>query len=581
MATTFTLSSQKYQARYMELSCVQIQDIANNKSTINWTLTVKDPNNSYGYSTGPTTVKINGVTVYSKGRVSYTKKIFPAVKGSVSGTLEVEHDSNGAKSVVCSISTAIYDTAVQTNSDTWTLDSIPRSGVSCSTANIGTVPTITIAKAASGFTHTLKYEFYSLSGTIVEKTSASTYTDWVLPDSFYWEIPNSPSGTGKIICETYNGDTLLGTTECSFTANVNRATSDPMVSPTIKDTNEKTIALTGDDSVLVKHYSNASVTTGATARNGATIVSQTTTNGSSTLLGSTCTFEGVESGAFSFAVEDSRGYVAEPVVDLTAAGKFIEYIKPTCSINVGRMDGNGNITVVCKGNCFRGSFGAVDNELQVQYRYKTQNGMYGAPEDMDITYTGNSYTAIANVTGLNYQEDYVFEVVATDKLGAAPISSSVDKSIPVFHWGKDNFQFYVPVYDKDGKRLPSVDEIYPVGSVVIRYDHISPASLYGGTWTRVYNTDTGVGVFLYGCTEADVIGEFGGEAAVTLTVDQMPSHSHGLKRITSALASSSSGWARFSADGTADNTVITNTGGGAAHNNMPPFVNVSIWRRTA
>lgn len=458
MALSFTLNSISYEGRYMHLSCTQRQDVANNKSIINWTLTVTGGVANY-YSTGPTTVTINGKQVYYAGRLSYTTYKFPTGKGSVSGTLEVTHDSNGDKSVECSISTAIYGTTVQTKSGTWVLDNIPKeSGVSCSSANIGTAPTIKIAKASSGYTHTLKYEFYSLSGTIVEKTSASTYTGWVLPSSFYGEIPNSQSGTGKIICEAYNGNTLIGTSECSFTANVNKATSDPVVSPTIKDTNSTTIALTGDSSVLVKYYSNASVTTGATARNGATIKSQATTNGGRTLSGSTCTFEGVESGSFSFTIEDSRGFIVYPGRNLSATGKFIEYIPLTCNLANNRPDGSGNMTVFCNGNYFNGTFGKVSNTLQVQYRYKTKNGSFGNWFAMSHSVNGNAYSATANVSGLNYQETYVFEARAIDKLATVSSASSALKSLPVFHWSEHDFTFEVPVTFKAGATQQASEE---------------------------------------------------------------------------------------------------------------------------
>ena len=124
-------------------------------------------------------------------------------------------------------------------------------------------------------------------------------------------------------------------------------------------------------------------------------------------------------------------------------------------------------------------------------------------------------------------------------------------------------------------RYMNADETYPVGSYYISANATSPASLFGGTWHRIESR------FLWAAPASSTLGATAGEMTHTLTIDEMPSHSHGLKRITSALASSSSGWARFASDGTADNSVITNTGGGAAHNNMPPYVNVAIWRRTA
>lgn len=444
MASTFTLNSQSYDGRYLSLTCVQTQDVANNKSIVKWTLTAKGGNSNY-YSTGPTKVVINGVQVYYSARVAWDDQTFPSKKGSVSGTLEIAHESNGTKSVACSISTAIYYSSVQTKSGTWYLDDIPRgSGVSCSAANIGSASTITITKSSTEYTHTLKYEFYSLSGTIVEKTSESTYS-FVLPTSFYAEIPDSQSGTGKIICETYSGNTLVETTECPFTANVNKATSDPVVSPTIKDTNEATIALTGDDSVLVRYFSNASVTTGAEARNSATIKSQTTTNGTTTLSGAACSFEGVESGVFSFVVEDSRGFVVYPGRDLTATNKFIEYILPTCNLGNNKLDGEGNITVFCSGSFFNGSFGAVDNTLTAEYRYREYGGSFGGWTPMEVTKTNNRYTADAYLTGLDYQKTYVFETRVTDKLTTVSSNESSVTSFPIFHWSKNDFVFEVPV----------------------------------------------------------------------------------------------------------------------------------------
>ena len=125
MASTFTLTSSSYGGRYLQLSCSQTRDIATNKSTISWTLSSIGGSVNY-YSTGPTTVIINGTQVYYKERVSYSKEVFPAKKGSVSGTIVVDHEPLGNKSISVSLSTAIYGTSVKTASDTWQLDSIPR-----------------------------------------------------------------------------------------------------------------------------------------------------------------------------------------------------------------------------------------------------------------------------------------------------------------------------------------------------------------------------------------------------------------------------------------------------------------------
>ena len=125
MASSFTLTSGSYKGRYMQLVCTQTQNIATNQSIISWTLSSIGGESNY-YSTGPTTVTINGTQVYYKGRVNYDAKTFPAAKGSISGTIEVSHSGDGSKAISVSMSTAIYTGTVSTYSDIWTLDSIPR-----------------------------------------------------------------------------------------------------------------------------------------------------------------------------------------------------------------------------------------------------------------------------------------------------------------------------------------------------------------------------------------------------------------------------------------------------------------------
>lgn len=126
MAKSITLQVSGYDGRYMELVCTQTSNgSAKNSSKINWTLSTKGGSVNL-YATGPTKVVIDGMTVYSKDRVSIDYNGFPVTKGSVSGEIEVKHDSNGDKKVDVSLSTAIYYRTVSEESDRWTLDSIPR-----------------------------------------------------------------------------------------------------------------------------------------------------------------------------------------------------------------------------------------------------------------------------------------------------------------------------------------------------------------------------------------------------------------------------------------------------------------------
>lgn len=142
MAAEFTLSSNKYDGRYMKLVCKQTSNgSAANTSTIKWTLSTVGGSAKY-YTTGPTKVIINGSTVYSKSRVDWSAESFPASVGSVSGELTVSHTSTGTKSIDVSFSTAIYTSTVSTYSDTWTLDAIPRYGTLSHSVNTKTETSI-------------------------------------------------------------------------------------------------------------------------------------------------------------------------------------------------------------------------------------------------------------------------------------------------------------------------------------------------------------------------------------------------------------------------------------------------------
>ena len=112
-----------------------------------------------------------------------------------------------------------------------------------------------------------------------------------------------------------------------------------------------------------------------------------------------------------------------------------------------------------------------------------------------------------------------------------------------------------------------------MGSLYISWSHVSPATLFGGTWVRIKNA------FLWGCDEDGEIGITGGEKTNTLTANEMPAHSHGSVYSGNVTGSKTHSWLASGGTNMAYGTV--SAGGGQAHNNMPPYVQVSIWRRTA
>ena len=580
------------------------QNIEDNSTIINWSCGFHPGHKYYLNAIKMSSVVINGVEVYSGGTYSnitdYQDRTF------ASAVLKIAHTPDGSKSFTISgFSGWIYESGTTyASSQTFTLPTIPRaSSVSCSTANIGSNATITINRASTSFTHTLTYSFGSLSGTIATKTS-STNISWTIPTTFYGQIPNAKSGTGTITCDTYSGSTLIGSKSTSFTATVSESASKPTLSPTVSDSNSTTTALTGNSSKFIKYYSNASVATGAKARNSATLKSQKITCGAKSITSASGTINAVESGSFTFSATDSRGYTTTQTLNKT----LIEYIKLTCSLNAGAPTTAGVATLKISGNYWDGTFGKVANTLTVQYRYKAQGGSYGSWTTVSATKSNNTYNATATISGLNYQTTYVFQARAIDKLATINTDEQARRTTPIFDWSKNDFNVNGTLKVNNTNIF---DLIYPVGSIYISVNSTNPGTLFGGTWEQIQ------GKFLLGMSSSYPAGSSGGEATHTLTTTEIPSHRHTIPSLSGSAASNGahthnvsggagsggsspglesygSGYSSFrtiydaaisagnhthSVTTTASNTGYT--GSGNAHNNMPPYLAVAMWKRTA
>ena len=151
-----------------------------------------------------------------------------------------------------------------------------------------------------------------------------------------------------------------------------------------------------------------------------------------------------------------------------------------------------------------------------------------------------------------------------------------------------------------GKVNGLVDMVYPVGSIYMSVNSTSPATLFGGTWEQIKgrfllgtgtpddNSNTGWGTNLtWNGTNKynEAVGSTGGESLHTLTVAQMPSHSHTLESwVTRSPTGGRDAFLVYGMNsGTPQSTKYYQSpeGGGQAHNNMPPYLVVYMWKRTA
>lgn len=445
MATSGSFATNAYNSKkWIELHWSRSSyDLGNNTTTIYYEVRGCGTTTSY-HMAAPITVVIDGETVYS------VTTRFQLYKDTVlkSGYKTITHNNDGTRSFSASVSAAIYSAAVNcTGSGSWTLDSLPRQATLTAAPNFNDEqnPTITYSNPAGNSVSSLQ-ACISLTGAQadvpyrdISKTGTS-YT-FTLSDTERATLrnatPNSNSLSVTFFVRTaIGGNTFHSTIQRTMTI----TNGNPTLSPTVVDSNATTKALTGDANKLVKYYSNAAYTIGASAKKGASLSSQKVTHNGSTKTTATGTYNAVEGASFAFEAKDSRGNVSTKTVTKT----LINYVKLTCNQKV-RITVDGTATISVNGNYFNGSFGAVANTLTVQYRYKTSGGTYSSWTAITATKSGNTYTATATKTGLNYKTTYVFQCRAVDKLATIPTAEQNFKALPVFDWGENDFKFNVPV----------------------------------------------------------------------------------------------------------------------------------------
>lgn len=524
-----------------------------------------------------------------------------------------------------------------------TLTTIPRaSSVSLSTSsvNVGGAITANISRASSSFTHTV--EFY-INNTYYQKyTGVGTSQAFTIPTSWYNAMPSSTSCTAYCRITTYNGSAQIGNpVSKAFTVNipssvvpsVGTITLDP-VNIVTSDGTSQNILIQGKNKLTVS-VSGCSAGTGSSIRSytfSGPGISSTTTNTSVT-SGSAISNTGTLT--YTVKVTDKRGRTASKTATIACYAYSAPYFKSFTAI---RTDANGvaadNGTYI---KCaYSLGYASVNNtnKVTVKVFYKknsassyssvvslTNSTSTTGSQLLSFIAVDSTYTVYATITD-NYSGSS--SVAAITVLGASRVFNitSDGKGVAIgkmsektsshtnglFECALDTQLYNDLSVDGDmtvdgavkiagsltvnSKTL--LDLLHPVGSIYQSTVSTNPATLFGGTWEQLS------GRFLLAANSTYTAGSTGGEASHTLTVAEMPAHQgHMYDNFDESgyvdrngdensyyVNSSTSGYAQYEnrpykiVSGNEFVMQGYTRGGSQAHNNMPPYLAVYMWKRT-
>lgn len=500
----FTLySKNSYEGRKLRLYCTSTINIANNTSTINWTLYSEGGSSSY-YSTGPTTVTINGIQVYNKGRVAYSSKTFPAAKGNVSGSLTVTHNSDGKKSISVSLATAIYTSTVTTNSGTWTLDNIPRYATITSAPNFTDIQNPTIG-------------YNNQAGTNVTSLQACISLDGTNDDIAYRDIPiNGSSYTFNLteaernvlrqatttsntrtvyfyVKTVISGNTFYQNQSVIFTI----VNANPTFSVAYLDTNNDTIYVTQNNQQIIQNNSTLQINiTDASALKYATLESATInvngnettstfTSGSNTLTFNVGTIDVSQNLIIPVIVTDSRSN--STTINLTI--QVLAWSMPSAIITLQRQNNFYSATDLT----VDGNVSSLDgkNTMIISYSYKkTTDTSYSS-----LITIQNNVTTTFNLDNLYSWDVRVF---ITDMFNTTRYDLVVGKGTPIIFFDKNINSVGINCFPLTPEGIWSnnfpIDDVIYLGSQEL-YDEYQMTSAGKNAILGSYNYDLIQGLF--------------------------------------------------------------------------------------
>ena len=415
------------------LSGTVSQSVSGNSSVIRiWCNLISDSYASVYGVTAPLTVYVNGTGAIEQVAVNISpnSKQLLWVK-----EYTVPHNSDGTKTVPLSLKVDINAAGYGSAEYRWDyqLATIPRaSPISASNGILGSSMTLTIDRKSSSFTHTVRYNWQGNTGTV--GTGIGTSTSYTPPLTFASNIPNSTNGTITFYCDTYNGSTLVGTSQTAVTLSVPGSVVPTIGGLTLEET---ATAMSGI----------------STATEFAQILSRVkaTVTGASGVYGSTIKFYSItvvdqnltlteNGGVFDYFKNNGTFIVRATVTDSrgrTSANKDVtinvrEYFSPVGGFSVARSGTNKDkLTVTRNAKVAPLNIGGVNkNTLSIQFKFSQRgsgvwtNSTGNANENLTSTFElVNSQASLVETFSTTKSYDLI--MVVSDKFLSSEVKVSV------------------------------------------------------------------------------------------------------------------------------------------------------------
>ena len=414
------------------------QSVANNTSTVTWTVTTIQSPTGSGYQRtimSGSTVTVNGTNyTISSGQGAYNSLVIAR------GTTIINHNDDGSKTFSASVKVSLGSASSNSNvgSASFTLDVIARASTlslnkSSLVINGTNSVVITVTKRNSAFTDSLSYNFNGTTGNLGSVANSLT---WTPPVSLLSAIPNSTSGTCQIICQTYNGSTLVGTSQASITFSTDAV---PTVSASIQNTTKHLDNTSYTDKWL--RYVSTGTISGSASSPGATITSYRITNGT-TELGTTLPLDVSNLTVNTIVVyaTDSRGQTGSATISLTP---WVDYIIPTVSID--KLERTSNITATSTVMAtVSGTVTPSSSGLSV-YCTLTCREVSAV-----VSTSSNTFTMLLNIGTFAREQSYTITATINDTFAEYTATATLKRAVPVIHMGNDYNNEGIPHFDVEG-----------------------------------------------------------------------------------------------------------------------------------